>query len=248
MKLEFNTVCRQLALYALLGLAPAAALAQSSDFDKVVLPATAKPSTLGDFLVQQAWVNAPNRRELEAAVARTDADISLIERSWLEQINANINFASQRQEIMFVGEMFLAPGFNLGASVNLGGIVNTKRRVKVAQVDREIALAQLDGPKPELRLAVLNALQEVENSRELLKIRRRAEVDAETNYTLVRSLYDQGKAQFEDVAQASDSYFRAVENTAVAKSNQLLAQIELESLTGLNAAAIEQARQKYASN
>ena len=230
--------------------------AQASDFDRVVAPAGQSVNTLGDYLVQQAWVNEPRKRDLEAQIAVADARIDLQRRGWLDQINANVNFSSLRDTLNVFGvsrfgrndNQYLAPGVNYGVAVNIGGLVNNKRRTAVARAERDVAAAKLDLPKPELRLAVLAALQEATNTRELLRIRRRAEVDAETNYQLVRSLYDQGKAQFQDLAQASEVYFRAVESTSVAKNNQLAAQLELESLTGLSAAEIDEARRRYGAS
>ena len=227
--------------------------AQTTEFERVVPSADASVRDLPNYLVQQAWLNDPLRRELEAKVSAEDARILLARRGWIDQVNFNLNFSSIRDTLNLFGvsqfgrnnDRYLAPGLNYGVSFNLGGFLNNKRRVAVAKAVREIAVTQLDGPKPELRLAVLTALQEAENARELLRLRRRAEVDAETNYTLVRSLYDQGKAQFEDLAQASEVYFRAVESTAVAKNNQINTQHELEVLTGLDYVGIEEARRRY---
>jgi len=93
-------------------------------------------------------------------------------------------------------------------------------------------------------LIVLDRLEQFDNARELLTIRRNAEIDAETNYTLVQSLYDQGKAQFEDLAQASEVYFRAVEATSIAKSRVTRSRIALEEMVGEPYATLEETRKK----
>ncbi len=220
--------------------------AQQMDLDRVVPPLESNPRTLEDYLVQQAWSNNGQRRELEGEVVVLEAEADLVDRSWLDQIGTNLNFSSQSQEFAFVGNSYTGPGFNVGLSLNLGGFVNQKGRSRVADAKTEVARTRIDQEKPSIRGEVELTLEAVETTRELLRIRRRAEVDAETNYTLVQSLYEQGKAQFEDLAQASEVFFQAVSATALAKSNQTRATIELQTITGLTAQQIEDARRKYA--
>lgn len=224
----------------------AAVTAQTIDLNRVVPPLEANPLTLADYLVQQAWANAPTRRVLETTIDAEDQEIELARRSWMDQFNFNINFASQRQVFDFAQNQYLFPGFNFGAALNLGSFVNNKARVRLAQNAAILARAELDEQLPEVRQEVMIALETIETARELLRIQRRAEVDAETNNNLVKSLYEQGKAQFQDVAQASQVYYQAVAATVVAKNNLEVAQIELRTLTGLTQEQIEDARRKYA--
>ena len=236
----------QFGLAVALSLTSGAAAAQQMDIDRVVPPLESNPKTLEDYLVQQAWLNTLERRELEAEVAFADAETQLARRSWTNQVGANVNVATQQQEYQAFGQQYLAPGLNFGASINLGAVVNNKARVRLAETKADIARARIESVKPTVRGDVALALEAIETTRELLRIRRRAEVDAETNYTLVQSLYEQGKAQFEDLAQASQVFFDAVTATAVAKSDQARAQIELQTLTGLTIQQIEEARRRYA--
>ena len=224
----------------------AASTAQTIDFARVVPPLEANAKTLADYLVQQAWANAPERRALEAAIVNEDERVNLARRSWMEQLNFNFNFASQQQEYQFIGDRYQAPGGNVGVALNLGSFVNNKARTRLAQNEALITRAELDEQLPEVRNDVMMALETIEMSRQLLRIRRRAEVEAETNSNLVKSLYEQGKAQFQDVAQASEVYYQATAATVVAQSNLEMAQIELRTLTGLTQAQIEEARRRYA--
>ncbi len=237
-----------ISLAALLVVITTGAFAQQMDLDRVVPPLESNPRTFEDYLVQQAWSNDPERRELEGEVAVADAQTVLAQRSWMEQIGANVGFSSRRDTIQFLEgrNQYLFPGYNYGLSMNIGALTNNKSRVRLAEARALVARTKVDRAKPEVRGEIALALEAVETTRELLRIRRRAEVDAETNYTLVQSLYEQGKAQFEDLAQASEVFFQAVTSTAVAKSNQTRAQLELQTLTGLTLQQIEEARRRYA--
>ena len=223
---------RLVAVVALCGVALTTSKAQAIDFERVVPPLEASTRTLADYLVQQAWANAPMRRSLESTVVREDEQINLARRSWMDQIGVNTNFSSQSQEFAFIGETYQGPGFNVGLSLNLGGITNRNAKVRLAESEALITRAKLDEQKPLLREQIMLTLETISTTRELLRIRRRAEVDAETNNSLVQSLYEQGKAQFQDVAQASEVYFQAVAATTVAKSNVDRAEIMLQTLTG----------------
>ena len=220
--------------------------AQTIDFDRVVPPLEANPQDLADYLVQQAWANAPTRRILETKIVNSEQETKLARRSWMEQVGFNVNVASQQQEFEFIGNRWQAPGTNFGTSLNLGGLVNNKTKTRLAENEALIAKAELEEQLPLLREEVMMTLETIETARELLRIRRRAEVDSETNNNLVKSLYEQGKAQFQDVAQASEVYYQSVAATAVAKSNLEMAQITLRRLTGLTQEQIEEARRKYA--
>ena len=233
-----------LALLATLGLSRASA--QSVDLQRVVPPLEASPRTLADYLVQQAWANAPLRRELETQIERGSERVTLARRSWMDQTNFNVNFASQRQTFDAFNQQYLFPGFNFGVAMPLGTITNNKGRVRVAETEAVLAKARLDRELPGVREDVMLALENIETARELLRIRRRAEVDAETNNNLVQSLYEQGKAQFEDVAQASEVYYQSSAATVTARSNLDRAQIRLQTLTGLTQAQIETARRRFA--
>jgi len=214
------------------------------DYDDIVAPANKKPKTFEDYLVQRAWYNNASTQVLDANVEIAEQDKVAAKRSWIDQVNANINLNSQRQEVGFIGEQWLAPGFNYGLSVNAGGLINNKQRVRRAEQDITIAQAEQNQEKLQFRAKVLDRLEQFDNSKELLTIRRNAEIDAETNYTLVQSLYDQGKAQFEDLAQASEVYFRAVEATSVAKSRVVRTRIALEEMIGEPYEKLEETRMK----
>ena len=213
--------------------------AQQVDFDEVVLPVGSSAKTFEEYAVQRAYVNNVSNRALEGQVAISDLEIKQAKRSWLDQVNANLNFSSQEQE--FIGPFnlggenantFVGPGYNYGVSFNVGGLINNKSRVEVARQEKLIAESKRDQEKLQLRAAVKTRLEMRDNAVDVLRIRRLSEIDAETNYQLVRELFEQGKADFEDLAQASEVFHRAVEATAVAESQVRRAEILIEEIVG----------------
>ena len=241
-----------LPLVAALAAALAVAEAQTVDFDEIVPPASVAPATFGDYLVQRAYLNNSSNAALGAEVAIADIEIRRAKLAWLDQLNANVNFSSQQQE--FQGRFgfgnddsptFLGPGFNYGLSANLGGIINNGKTVASARQQKRIAEALRDQEKLQLRAVVLTRLESYDAAREVLRIRRQSEIDAETNYTLVRNLFEQNKAQFEDLAAASDIYNRAVEATAVAESEVRIARYAIEEIVGEPWSALLDARRRF---
>lgn len=238
-------------LLALSGLS-GVATAQLVDFDAVVPPAGTEPETFGDYLVQQAYLNNPSNDALAAEVAIADVEIRRAKLGWLDQINANVNFTSQQQEYEgFFGlgnqnsPTYLGPGLNYGVSANIGGIVNNGKNVTIAEQQRRIAEAERQQEKLQLRAVVLTRLEQYDAAREVLRIRRQSEIDAETNYTLVRNLFEQNKAQFEDLAAAGDIYNRAVEATAIAESRVRVARYAIEEIVGEPWNALLIVRRRY---
>lgn len=232
--LRHTVTCAACALGSGLGFAPL--LAQTVNYAQVVPPAGSLPRTFADYLVQLAWQNNAMTEELGAEIAISDIEIKQARRSWLDQINGNVNFSSRRDTLAFFGQnefgsnnnQFLFPGYNYGISLNLGGLINTGQRVRVAEQERRIAGARENQERTQLRAVVLARLEAYENAFKILAIRRSAQVDADANRSYVQSLFDQGQAQFEDLGAASDSYNRASENTALAESQVVLARIALE--------------------
>ena len=228
--------------------------AQQVDYDLLVLRPSDIPTNFQDYIVQVAWVNNAFTNELAADVLIADENITLARRSWLDQLNANINFSSLSDTLSFFGRtqfgeqgnQFLAPGFNYGVAFNLGGIINRKMRVRVAEQEKVIAETRISQEKLEFRGRVLDRLALYDAARELLRLRRQAELDAETNYTLVQSLYEQNKAKFEDLAAASDVYYRTVEATADARTRVRRTAIDLEAIVGVPIELLEEQRQRFA--
>ena len=214
------------------------------DYDDVIAPSNETPKTFEEYIVQRAWFNNASTQVLDANVEIANLEKTAAKRSWIDQINANVNFNSVRSEITFIGEQYLAPGFNYGLAINAGGLINNKLRVRRAEQDVTIAKAEQNQEKLQFRAMVLDRLEQFDNSKELLSIRRNAEIDAETNYTLVQSLYDQGKAQFQDLAQASEVYFRAVEATSVARSRVVRTRLMVEEMVGEPYSELEETREQ----
>ncbi len=238
---------RHLIVFTLAYLGLTFGAAAQVDYDLVVPPEGAYAKTFPDYLVQRAWQNQGRTRALNAEAAIADLEVKQARWGWLDHINANLNFSSQQDSIygrFGAGSppdpgsgnpgdpLYVRPGFNYGLSLNLGGVLLNKQEVRLAEQQRIIAGSKIDQEKLQLRAIVVTRLETYDNARSVLRIRRQAEIDAETNYKLVQSLVEQGKAQFEDLAQASEVYHRSVEATAIAESRVRQARYALEEMTG----------------
>ncbi len=244
---------RAVTLAALVGSLPGALVAQAVNYEDVVPPPGTRPETFADYLVQQAWTNNAITDELAADRAIADIEIGQARRSWLDQINANVNFSSRTDTLGFFGnnrfgeadQQYLFPGFNYGLSLNVGGLVQTRSRVRVAQQQRRIADSRENQQRLELRAEVLDRLVSYDNARRVLGIRNAALVDAEVNMKLAQNLYDQGKAQFQDKSRADDTYHTVVESVSLAELQVARTRIALEEIVGLPIETITAARVLY---
>jgi len=203
--------------------------------DKIVAPEDTRPQDFEEYLVQLAWQNTPVNRGMEAILGIYDLDKSLAKRAWMNDLSAsfNLNNISLSQLIdpnLEIPVFF--PIYNLQAGFNLGTLLSTKDRVRAAEIRKEIAQFDLDQKKLNTRREVLEVYQGILAAEEVDEIRKMAAKDAKDNYVLISEKFRLSEVDFEQLNQASGSYYAAQEAEALAGSDIKTAIVRLEELIG----------------
>lgn len=207
--------------------------AQQPTYEDLTSKKSIRTRSFGDYLVTRALMNNGNYLAQQEKVKVSETDVRLAKTRWTERINFNVGVGGVQDTFLRIQQrIYSGPAFNVGVSLNLGGFVNNGKGVTKARHKKKVTEHQLKASNDELKGLVLTSLEKYNNAREILKIRRQAQIDNETNYTLVQSLFERGKATFEDLAQASEVYHNSVEAVASAESKVRLAEIEIEEIVG----------------
>jgi len=221
----------------LLAFAPMVLQAQELNLDKIVAPEDTRPQDFEEYLVQLAWQNSPVNRGLEAIRGIYDLDKSLAKRAWMNDLSAsfNLNNISLSQLIdpnLEIPVFF--PIYNLQAGFNLGTLLSTKDRVRAAEIRKEIAQFDLDQKKLSTRREVLEAYNSILAAEDVDEIRKSAVKDAKANFVLMSEKFRLSEVDFEQLNQASGSYYAAQESTALSEADIKSTIIRLEELIGIS--------------
>ncbi len=214
---------------------PLAIEAQELDLDKIVAPEDTRPKEFEEYLVQLAWQNSPINRGLEAIRGIYDLDKSLAKKAWMNDLSASFNLnnisISQLIDPNLEIPVFF-PIYNLQAGFNLGTLLSTKDRVRAAEIRKEIAQFDLDQKKLSTRREVLEAYNAILAAEEIDDIRKTAAKDAKANYILISEKFRLSEVDFDQLNQASGSYYAAQESTALAEADIKTSIVRLEELIG----------------
>lgn len=210
---------------------------QNTDFNKIVPDETSRPKTFEDYLVQLAWNNSPQSKILNSEQQIAELDVDLQKRVWMKNLQAqwNLNEISLSNIIYdFEDPLFVAmPIWNVTASVDLDLVLNRKKRIQSSKQKVEIAKQSVDLYKLNLRALVLDRYYEYKGALKLFKIHTEAEQNAKDNYLLLRELFQEDKAEFEDLQRASQAYTNAQASKVQTETDIKKTKAALEELIGV---------------
>jgi outer membrane protein TolC len=112
-------------------------------------------------------------------------------------------------------------------------LLNRKKKIQISKQKEEIALQNINLLKMRTRAAVLEAYNAHLLSVDILKVRKEAEQFSFQTRALVTELFEQNKAEYEEVSRAADSYAQAREGVLQAEASIRETQIALEALIGV---------------
>ena len=210
--------------------------AQILNMDKIVPPEDVKPKEFEEYLVQLAWQNTPANRALEAVVGIYEQDKSLAKKAWMNDFSASFNLNNISLSQLINPDLSIPvffPIYNLQAGFNLGTIFSTKNRIKTAEIRKEIALYELDQKKLIIRRNVLERYSSIQSAEDVREIRLEAEKDAYDNYVLASEKFKISEVSFEELNQASGTYYSAKEASTLSEGDIRLSIVQLEELIGV---------------
>ncbi len=210
---------------------------QTADFNKIVPGEDSRPKTFEDYLVQLAWNNSPQSKILSNEQKISELEIDLTQREWMKNLQAqwNLNEISLSNILFdFEDPLFVAlPIWNVTATVDLNTVFNRKKRIQIAEQKTEITKHSINLLKMEVRAIVLARYYAHTLSIDILKVRTEAEQDASENQTLLKELFLEDKAEFEELNRATLAYTNAKEARINAEMDIRLTRIALEEIIGI---------------
>jgi len=207
-------------------------LAQSIDYNKVILPEGLGSLDFKEKLVQLAWKNHPDNIAVRREKDITMAEAKLVNRSWLNQVRAagNLNEFTidpdPEQNVFF-------PRYNFSILIPLGIFSEISLNKKIGEQRVVIANESINSKKIEVRTEVLKAYENYILNRELFTIRSNVLEDESTGFLTTERKFKDGEVDIEEYREASKNYNIEQEKKLVAKRNLEIAELELEALIGI---------------
>lgn len=212
-------------------------LAQVIDYNKIILPMSAKDISLEERLVQLAWLNHPSVKRAKNQVTIAENEVKRAKASWLSSIGVagNLNeFTIKGRDSGAgpTGNFF--PRYNFGLSFTLGKLVSTPAEVKIARGSLENEHEDLNLLKLQIRSEVLKAYSDYQASLTLLNIQREYAGDLEAQYKLIEIKFRNGESTLNDYNSIRDRYDNQRMRLVTAENTFAKSRYELEELIGVS--------------
>jgi len=224
-------------------------LAQHLDYDQVVLPEGQPPRIFEDCLVQLAWLNSPGNSIYQHEKVIAGKEYAKTKKEWLEDIvftfninESHLNQPDQTDSVLVNNTFF--PRYNLGATFNLGKLLNRKHDLAICTEEMKIKELEENQQKLEVRALTLLRYEQYLLSLELEKIRIQAETDAEEIYLNASERFKDDKISFQEYNNASDQYFMSKSSRLQANSDVQQSIYALEELIGVPWERVEPKREQ----
>ncbi len=212
------------------------AQSQTVDFNKIVIPEGQRPLNFEDYLVQLAWLNSPRRQILDFERQKEQKDVDLKRSEWMDDVNFSFNINEVSLENVLAPDpnnFVLYPLYQFSAGVSLGSITNTKKEREREEFDVRISEMEANEYKMNIRAETLARYHKLLLSIETLKVRVKAEENAQNIYDFANERFRNADLELDDLLRASESYDTAVEKRIDAQTNIELAKLALEELIGV---------------
>jgi len=209
-------------------------LGQSFDIDQVVIPEGQPPRNFEDCIVQLAWMNSPGNTIMKHRSNIAAKELEKTKREWLEDImlTVNLNESHFGSSDSIRNNLFF-PRYNLGATFNLGKILNRKHAIGISEEEQIIAGLEANQQKLEVRAEVLRRYEHYLLMEELEKIKTKAEQEAEEMYLLATEKFKTDKIDFQDYNTATERYHNSRAERLKSVSEVKQAIFGLEELIGV---------------
>lgn len=209
--------------------------AQEVDYNRIILPPEAEGVEPVERLVQLAWQNYPDNEIVQRQVIIAEKNVSLSKWSWLENLSAsgNLNeFTINPPDDEGNFNNFF-PRYNFGARISLD-ILNTPTRVRVAKEELNIAQAEVNKQKLQVRAIIYRLYEEYKIAKQMYEIQSQSSEDSYTLYTLAEQNFKEGEISVEEYTKAGELYNADRVKLIRAESNLVLARINIEELIGVS--------------
>ncbi|MBA4056932.1 MAG: hypothetical protein C0490_19615 [Marivirga sp.] len=218
----------------LLVLVPFVSMAQSIDYNKIIVTEQISAISFEEKLVQLAWRNHPSNRVVTQKVELAQSMRSKARWSWLDNIyvEGNYNEFTGKDEIDPLARSFY-PRYNVGVRLPLSTFVQTPLSAQVANDQVLISEFDVNAKKLEVRESVLLAVERLKEKFKIIKLRERIQEDYFLMFQSSEKKFKAGEITLETYRGTSQAYYIKEEEIIQARSVFNQQRIALEALIGV---------------
>lgn len=206
---------------------------QTTDYKKVILPATAQDVSIEERLVQLAWQNNPKTAIAKESHEVSEYNLKTAKWSWLDYISAQGNLNEFTLDKSNERSAFF-PRYNFSVGISLGVFAKTSLQVKVAKAQRSMALDEINALKLEIRSQVLQSYEGYLRAKEIYEIQSLATEDLYSNFLLTEERFKNGEESLVNYNRMLETYNKQKITSLNASYEFKVERIQLEELIGLS--------------
>jgi outer membrane protein TolC len=221
-------------------LAPASLMAQSIDYNKIIVTEQVTAISFEEKLVQMAWRNHPNNKVVEQKVEQAQTLRSVARWSWLNDIylQGNYNEFTGKTDVDAVARA-IYPQYNLGIRLPLGTFVTTPLTAKAATNNVLISEYNVNATKLQVRQDVMMAVERLKEKFKIVKLRERIQEDYFLMFQSTEKKFKAGEVTLEAYRSTSQAYYQKEEEIIQARSAFNQQRIEIEAMIGVELKDVE---------
>ncbi len=212
-------------------------MAQTVDYNKVILPESSRVTDLGEKLVQLAWRNYPENEVFRRDVSIAGYNVKQSNVSWLENIRLSGNLnqfnIDKRADEMSDYRSTFYPLYNFGVTISLGAFFSTPYEIKKSRDALVAAQANVNTQKLMIRNTVLRLYNDYLMLEKLYKLQSQVLLDNETAHKLAEQRFRQAEITFETYSVSLKSYNDAMTLHLQAERDFRNAKLDLEQWIGM---------------
>ncbi|MBO9154222.1 TolC family protein [Chitinophaga sp. GCM10012297] len=198
-------------------------------------PAAGKPS-IEDRLVELAMANpAVKVRDYERA--KTVSELNKAGSNWLNYITASANFNAVTLKLVDqaeLGTQLYYPLWNVGVNVPLGSLFGKGSDVKIARRNLDIATAQQETARRQIKAMVLSKYRDYEKSKALLQLQQESVDEDQAAFEQAEAKYSTSSITYEEYNAASKRYKEGQAKIITLERDIAIAKLEVEEIIGVN--------------
>jgi len=209
--------------------------AQQTDYNTIILPASAADVEFSEKLVRLAWQNNPSVGVLHSELNQATFEVRYTKWSWLDnlRITGNLNeFNINQGNNTIEGSQFF-PRYNLSASLSLGTLFANPIKTKIVKQNVNISKENINLKKLEIRSKVLSKYQTYLGNKEIYDLRTQMQEDSYSDYKLKEQGFSRGETSLADYTFTLDRYNQQKILKIQAEKDMKISIIELEELIGV---------------
>jgi outer membrane protein TolC len=175
-------------------------IAQTIDYNRIIIPEAAAEMGIEERLVQIAWQNNPTNRVVELEVTAAEYEHQAAKAGYLDvfSVMGNLNEFNLSTDPVRRQAAAFWPRYNISAMFNIGQIARTSAQVKQTREMTKIKQEEIGVRKLELRAEVLTLYENYRMHLEVAKLQRELENNVYSSFLIAEDNFKNGEITLEE--------------------------------------------------